>query len=156
MRHVLPFIGRGAASAAVAYRYWRIFVQTNNGDTSYISIGEIELRGTIGGSDFTTPSTPLIVSSEAGGTTKASAVDNVLDNLSWISTYGAITNEWIRLDLGSATAVAQVAMYVPSYGASRAPKDFIIQGSDDGTTFTDVKSFTDVTGWTSTVRTFDL
>jgi hypothetical protein len=37
------------------YRYWRIYVQTNNGDASFISMGEVELRDAIGGQDSTHP-----------------------------------------------------------------------------------------------------
>ena len=40
---------------------------------------------------------------------------------------------------------------------ARAPKDFKIQGSNDGVTFDDIATFTDVTGWALSVpKVFNL
>lgn len=144
----------GASTSAPAYRYWRIYVQTNNGHPNYISIAEIELRGTVGGTDLTTPSTPATESSAlVNGATKL--VDNDTSTGSvWIGT--TTTNQWVRFDMGSATVVAQVAIFPHSNVPDAAPKSFITQGSSDGTNFTDVKSFTNVTGWATSWKTFNL
>lgn len=142
-----------AAAVSKTWRYWRIFVQTNNGG-NLISLGEVQLRATVGGSDLTTTSTPVTASNAANA-----PVTNIRDNDTatlWATGVGVTTDSWVRLDLGTTQTVLQVAMYPQSTLLNRAPKDFIIQGSDDGTTFTDVKAFTDVTGWTTGWRTFDL
>ena len=142
-----------AAAVSKTWRYWRIFVQTNNGDPTYITIAEVQLRGTIGGADLTTGATPALAS------TQSSAVGNTLDGNTttiWASTANSVTDQWLRFDMGTPTTLAQVAMYPQSAFPNRAPKDFIIQGSDDGTTFTDVKAFTNSTGWTAAFRTFNL
>lgn len=136
-----------------AYRYWRIFVQTNDGNTGSIGIGEIELRGTVGGADLTTTGTPALASTTSGGFVAGNVRDNDTGTF-WIST--AATDQWLRLDLGTAQQVAQVAIYPRAGSLNSAPKDFIIQGSDDGTNFNDVKAFTGITGWTAAYRTFDL
>lgn len=144
-----------APATLQSWRYWRIFVQNNNGSASSIRMAEIELRATVGGADITTTTTPVLASSDDG----ASLVTNVRDNNTstvWASGIGSVTNQWVRLDLASAQTVAQVAIFPHSSALTAAPKDFIIQGSSDGTNFTDVKTFTGVTGWSVAWRTFDL
>ena len=142
------------APAAAAYRYWRIFVLVNDGGGS-VRINEVELRASAGGADLTTPSTPTTYSTRAG--TSFSSAQSIDDDTGtfWGSASGQTTNQWVRYDLGAPVVVAQVAIY-PNTSATTAPKDFIIQGSDDGTNFTDVKAFTNQTGWTAAWRTFDL
>jgi len=144
-----------APASLQSWRYWRIFAQTNNGNAGYIAIGEVELRGSIGGSDLTTITTPA-TSSSANGSFPATRIRDNNTTTQWQSQSGQTTNQWVRLDLASSQQVAQVAIYPYSSQLPSAPKDFIIQGSDDGTNFTDVKTFTDVTGWSAAWRTFDL
>lgn len=148
----------GASTSAPAYRYWRIYVQINDGDATYMSLAEIELRGSIGGADLTTSSTPTTQSSLFSGYPASNTVDNNTSQSSiWLNNYtDPPVNHWCRYDLGSPQTVAQVAMYPQSDALPRAPKDFIIQGSSDGTSFTDVKAFTGITNWDAAWRTFDL
>jgi hypothetical protein len=146
---------QAAAPALQSWRYWRTFIQTNDGNANSIGIGEIELRATLGGADLTTGSTPALASTSNGGFVANNVRDNDTGTV-WISATGQVTNQWVRLDLATAKTVAQVAIYPRSALLDSAPKDFIIQGSDDGTTFTDVKAFTGVTGWSAAWRTFDL
>lgn len=144
-----------AAALSKTWRYWRIFIQTNNGDASFITLAEVQLRDTLGGADLTTPSTPALASTQGTSSTAANLLDGGTATI-WATTSGSVANQWVRFDMGTPTTVAQVAMYPQSAFPNRSPKDFTIQGSDDGTTFTDVKSFTNITGWTATFRTFDL
>jgi hypothetical protein len=146
---------QAATAALQSWRYWRVFVQANDGNTGSIGIAEIELRGTVGGADLTTTSTPALASTSNGGFVANNVRDDNTGTV-WISGTGQVTNQWVRLDLATAKTVAQVAIYPRSAVLDSAPKDFIIQGSDDGTTFTDVKAFTGVTGWSAAYRTFDL
>ncbi len=142
-----------AAAVSKTWRYWRIFIQTNNGDSQYITLSEVQLRGTLGGADLTTSSTPVLASSASSAA--ANLLDGNLTNV-WATSPNSVTNQWVRFDMGTPTTLAQVAMYPQSTFLNRAPKDFIIQGSDDGTNFTDVKTFTNVTGWSAAFSTFDL
>lgn len=144
---------QAAAPALQSWRYWRIFIQTNDGNTGSIGIAEIELRATVGGADLTTASTPVTASTANGSFPAINVRDNDTGTF-WIST--AVTDQWVRLDLATAQQVAQVAIYPRAASLNSAPKDFIIQGSNDGTNFTDVKSFTGQTGWSAAYRTFDL
>ncbi len=144
-----------AAAVSKTWRYWRIFIQTNNGDASFIVLAEVQLRGTLGGADLTTPSTPALASTQGTSSTAANLLDGSTSTI-WATTSGSVTNQWVRFDMSTPTTLAQVAMYPQSAFLNRAPKDFIIQGSDDGTNFTDVITFTNITGWTAAFRTFDL
>lgn len=144
----------GQASGAAAYRYWRIYISENNGYSGATIIVEVELRGSVGGADLTSPSTPVAESSSAGSEFDgAKTVDNSLSSL-WQGNESS--GAWVRFDLGSPQVVGQVAIYPYSSLATTAPKNFTLQGSNDGTTFSDVKSFTGVTGWTAAWKTFDL
>lgn len=146
---------QAASSVSLTWRYWRIFIQTNNGDAQYIVIAEVQLRGALGGADLTTGATPALASTQGASSTAGNTLDGNTTTI-WATTSSSVTNQWLRFDMGTPTTLAQVAMYPQSSIFTRAPKDFIIQGSDDGTNFTDVKAFTNITGWTAAWRTFDL
>ena len=138
-----------------AYRYWRVFILNNNGNGLYIALAEIELRKTIGGADETTVSTPVTASSAEAG----NPVTNVRDNTAatfWLSSSGANTNQWVRLDLGAPAVIKQVGLQPQSGQLNRAPRQFELQGSNDGTTFSTVKAFDATGGWSGSLRTFDL
>lgn len=153
----------GIQSSAVLppYRYWRIYITLLNSGGANVGLEEIELRGTVGGADLTTGVTPVLASSflddGAGSSYPPSAtVDGYVDSpfSLWYSATGAGFPHWARYDLATAQAVAQVAIK-PYPSAASTPRDFKIQGSNDGTSFTDVKAFTGVASWTGW-KTFDL
>lgn len=148
--------GIGTSKGSKAYRYWRLFSLTNNGAT-YIAIAEVELRGVIGGADLTTTTTPATASTTNTTNAASNTVDNnIASTAAWLSAAGTTTDQWVRWDMATPTALAQIAIYPRSNALTSAPKDFVIQGSSDGTTFTDVKSFSGVTGWSAAWREFDL
>ncbi|MEN9885682.1 MAG: Bordetella phage [Pseudomonadota bacterium] len=139
-----------------AHRYWRVCITANNGD-SYYSIQEIELRGSVGGADLTTPA--MTAATNNAFLPAANAFDNdFADYFSpWLSNPGASTPLWVSIDLGSAQSVAELAMWCQNYagGPARAPQDFKLQSSDDNSSWTDEASFTGVTTWAAgTAKTF--
>lgn len=135
----------GASTPAPAYRYWRIYITALNDGGSQVALTEVELRGTVGGADLTTSSTPVLESSVSGGYYPGVyTVDGYIASF-WISDTGV--PHWLRYDLGSAEQVAQVAIY-PWAAPMYCPRDFVIQGSADGVSFTNIKSFSGVAAWT--------
>lgn len=67
--------------------------------------------------------------------------------------------QWGYWDLLTPTTVAELAVWPQnnSNAAARGPKDFLVQGSNDASSWTTVKSYSGVTGWTAGVaKTFDL
>ncbi len=156
----LLMVAAATGAPAASYRYWRIFILNNNGDINFIALNEIELRGSVGGEDVTTPATPVTASTQVHAQyTPQSTVDNFLGvSPWWVSAQFAVTNQWLLYDLGTPTAIAQVAMcFNDQYVAARSPKDLRIEGSNDGTNFTTVKTFLGNTSWPAGVfKVFDL
>ena len=143
--------GGDTGGGGASYRYWRIFILNNNGAPGYTALNEIELRGSVGGADITTPATPVTASTQLAHYIPESTVDNSLSApLLWASSPKSTTNQWLRYDLGTPTAIAQVAMCwdaVNVTGSGTNPKDLRIEGSNDGTNFTTVKTFLGNTSW---------
>lgn len=139
----------GASTSAPAYRYWRIYVTALNSSGTQVAINEVELRGTVGGADQTTSTTPVLESSYlvAEDASYYPGINTVDGNVSssWASAYTSPPH-FVRYDLTTQKAIVQVAIY-PFWSSINCPRDFKIQGSNDGVNFTDVKSFTSVAAW---------
>ncbi len=134
-----------------SHRYWRIAISANNGDASNTQICEMEFRGSVGGSDLTGSGTVLSggSGSDGLGNEAAKAFDNNTTT-TWVRT--SATNTWIGYDFGSATTVAEVmirAYTAPGTEYSRAPKNFTLDYSDDGSSWTTADTFT-AYGWVAT------
>jgi hypothetical protein len=152
----------GSSPSVTAYRYYRIYVTANNGDSRF-ALGELELATSSGGSDITSPGMATSQdTSGAGDLPFAYAIDNVNSGPgdAWYVDAANTLPHWGWVDLSTPAAAVQLRMqcqYFATYGPARAPKDFVVQGSDDSMTWTDIQSFTGVTGWAiGTWRTFDL
>lgn len=141
----------GAFTSAPAYRYWRIYITALNSGGAQVAIMEVELRTTAGGADQTTSATPVLESSylvaeDTSYYPAANTVDGIVSTY-WASASYTPPPHFVRYDLTTQKAIVQVAIY--PFGASiNCPRDFKIQGSNDGVNFTDVKSFTAVDAWT--------
>lgn len=141
-----------SSSGPVAYRYWRIFISANNGDVSYTGLSEVELRTTEGGVDVTSPSTVVTSGTLYSGSYPGSnTVDNNTGSI-WLANPGA---NWIMYDLVTPTVIAEIGMYLYTSALNAAPKDFVVQGSNDGTTFTDIVAFSGIT-FTSAWKYFSM
>ena len=140
------------------YRYWRIYITTNNGDT-YTALQEVELHATVGGVDITSTSMSTFQSSYYGGNTGAKAFDNDYTDYGsgpWVTAGGAAPH-YVGIDLGTALSVSEVALFPQNYGGgpARAPMDFEVQASADGAAWLTMGSFTGQTGWVAgTGRSF--
>lgn len=152
--------GGGGGSTDPTARYWRIYMTATNGDSIYC-FQEVEIRGSVGGSDLTSPFSTCAASSTLGSPFFPSeAVDNNTtdDQQVWASATGS--PQWWSVDLGSAQLVAEVAIMPQnngSFGPGRAPQDFLIQRSDDNANWDTIKTVTGSTGWTAgTYRTFSI
>jgi len=142
----------GASASAPAYRYWRIYITALNSGGAQVGIMEVELRTTAGGADQTTSATPVLESSyhmdEYGSYYPGVNTIDGFTNSYWASSlYTPLPPHFIRYDLTTQKAIVQVAIY-PYPADINCPRDFKIQGSNDGVNFTDVKSFTSVATWT--------
>ena len=138
-------------------RFWRLLVTALGSGAYYAVINEIELRGTVGGIDLTTPSTPI--THTIGGTDDCPVSDMVDGNVNtaWFSKASPIVPFSITFDLLAPKLIKQIAIYPgDQYNVVRSPASFVVQKSSDGLAFEDVATFTNVAYRTNTWKTFDL
>lgn len=142
------------AAQAGQYRFMRLLVSANNGD-SYLTVQEIEFRETLGGPDVTTPVNSTDQSSYfvQDGANAAKMIDNNLTDVlnSWTTGPGGLP-QWASFDLGVPRTIQEVAIWrqPASWANGREPKNFIIQGSNTSLTandWVDLKSFANKTSW---------
>lgn len=148
-----------------SYRYWRLNVTANNGDTSFLRVAEIELL--VSGVDQTTgKGGTATASSENGGDgiyAPSKAFDDDLDLSTgcWL-TASANTTGWVTIDLGSVTTIDAYSISAYSHAYSdgslpQMPKNWTLQGSNTSQTgpWDDVDTKINQTGWVrSEKRTF--
>jgi len=161
-----------ASAGPSAHRYWRIVISANDGNTQYFGFTEVELRGSVGGSDLMSTQTGV------GAATAAREVNN--SNAAWRGADGSLTSGWLgtippvgitpengwwQYDFGnpsqvgvSTADVRQIVIHGSFNAPTASPRDFTLQWSDDGTTWTTALTVAGQTGWTgaSDARTFDV
>lgn len=152
-----------------AFRYYRLYMTANNGDALY-QIQEVEFLA------LTSPTPPLenlagafnvgTVSSDITGSGTASASSETAgfeagkafdDNAAswWASTGGPPNPTWLKYDLGAGNAETVTAYSITPNASepNRAPRDWILQGSNNDSDWTDLDTRTDEQAWT-TKRTY--
>lgn len=148
---VMPAKGGGEA------RYWRLLVTALGPGADGASINEIELRGTVGGIDLTTPSTPITHTLDGADFYPASWMVDGDVNTRWIPNAAPSTPFYITFDLLVPTQVKQIAIYPGDISnVPRSPASFVVQKYGKGLFFEDVKTFTNVAYSANTWKTFDL
>ena len=150
-------VRKQAAVTGPTYRYWRLSISAQNGDDRYAALGEIQLRPVAGGATATTTQTPVSSSlTSYAGYPLSNLVDGNPSTL-WSSAPAPSFPFTVTLDLGTPTAINEVAIHPQAGGAARAPSQFTVQGSLDGINFTNVKEFVNVRSWADMqFRTFAL
>lgn len=121
-----------------AHRYWRIYSIINRGSATYTQFAEIELRATSGGADQTTTGGgPVSFSHALQAGSAAGTVAN--DGTTTFAQIADTTNVWWRYDFGAGNEkdITEVAIWGAVGAANRAPGQFAVQYSDDGTSWTD-------------------
>ena len=96
----------------------------------------------------TTPS-PYVVTRSSVWSAPADHAWRIFDGIktdnedyTWISAANEL-NPWICVDLGTKTKMTSFKLWLDT-GKNKFPEDFTLQGSNDGTNFTNIKSFTNV------------
>lgn len=134
--------GGGGGSSAV---FWRIFVVDNNGDATFTKIPEVQLRGSLNGSDLTEVLNggnfvgKAFASGDAGINTEAwRAFDSDLTAGNGWAGVGT-ANLWLAYKFTSSTEVRQLALLAngDSAGPPRQPRNFLVQMSSDSTNGSD-------------------
>ena len=126
------------------HAYWRLAIMMSEGNSA-VSVGELELRTTVGGSDVAnggTPTSRTVFSSPTYDADKA--FDNNSSTL-WSAQYAS---DWLRYQFVSPVKIVQISVRARTDGfANTSPRDFNIQYSDDGTNWTTFWGVVGQTGW---------
>lgn len=133
------------------YSEFRLYITAINGGSN-CALAELELLDPDG----------YDVSVGIGGNATSSSnypgesVDRLFDNSTastWTSADGAGTPHWVRLDTVIRANVTSFALTNQNGLGNRMPKDFILQGSNNGgSSWDDLKTVTNETGWANLER----
>lgn len=142
---------------------WRIRVSDNNGSAT-TTFMEVELRAALAGADQTTPAVDATTRDRIGGSVPNSGghpVGAFDDSIAFTLAAAQVTNampNFLDYRFASPVSILQIAITSRVDGFNdQAPKDFKLQRSSDGISFTDIATFSGSTGWTpGLVRTFNV
>ena len=138
-----------APSAGAAHRYWRLYITANNGG-SVAALTEFRLFTVPDLINRATGGTPY-ASTTYGSEAPARAFDgNISSN--WASALGASYPHWLAYDLGEGNErkIDAIELFSRSSGdVVQMVRDFEVQWSDDGSTWTTEWSVAGETGWGS-------
>lgn len=152
----------GGGGSGPPYRYYRIYITDNNGDATYTGIGECIMATSAGGAQAATGGTASASTQYTSSTGSArQAFDGNTTGVSngWVTAGGSALPSWLKYDFGAGNAktLVEIRLYNQTDQYTRPPKDFVVQASNDDTTWTDINSFTGITGWVnSTPKTLTL
>ena len=138
--------------ALTAYSKYRLLVtrtsSTLAGSPGYVTVNDFDLWTTAGRSDArlgATAGATFSASGQYAGQPPGLAFDGNASTY-WESDNAVAASRWLRIDLPSAVVVHSFYINSISY-PNEIPRDFKLQGSNDGTTWVDLFS---VTGWVTT------
>lgn len=128
------------------FLYVRIYMTANNGD-SYYQIYEVEVAASAGGADQCTGGTGTASENHVSYPPARAFDGGLTDGTSWASDAGA-PPIWLKYAFPSEALVYEVSIWGPATAqAARAPKDFLIEGSNDNIAWTTLKTVTNQTAW---------
>lgn len=114
-----------------ARRYWRFFI-TANGESTLLGISEIQFRESTSGADVT--GSGIASASSENSTNYASNAFDDNTSTRWYSDFSPLTfPQWIQYDFGAGNekTIVEYTIYQNLGDVTRAPKDWILQYSDD-------------------------
>lgn len=142
-----PASAGGGGAPYGSHRYWRIYVDANNGDASLTAIAELQFKDSTG-TNLVGSGTVLSGGSGTDGIGNDPS-DGFDGNFStqWART--ATGTCWLGYDFGSAVAVHHAAIAPTSSGfvLARTPKTGGLEYSDDGSTWTRAEPFGPTAIW---------
>ena len=136
-----------AVVTAVPHRYWRINITAVNGNLTSVSLANLELYTAIPGANIASGGTASASSVFAGIYVASLAFNSQLNDF-WNSAAGA--PQWLAYDFGAGNEKAIVSVGLHGRdgpAADQMPKDFDVQYSDNGSTWTTEWSVTNQTSW---------
>ena len=119
-----------------AHSYWRVHITTNNG-ASRTSIGQLEMASEDGGTNLCTGGT-IIFDAENGSYPATNAFNGNNANL-WAN--ATANPHWLGYQFAAPVDIKEVRMWNPA--STECPKNYTIEHSDDGITWTLAEAYTE-------------
>ena len=134
--------------ALVAYTHYRLYITKNSlGNNGYFAINELGLFEDADSSGVDLCLGAVASASNTNGAyVAANAIDGVPSTV-WETT-SASGDKWFSVQLPSAKAIRSLYLSSTTWGGE-CPRDFLIQGSNDGTNWTTIVAFNDFVTTTS-------
>lgn len=125
-----------------AFSRYRLYITKTAGGSNYASLYSFGLYEDAdhSGVDLCLGSTASASSAYASNTVAQNAIDGSATSY-WESS-GANLPQWISVDLGTPKQVRSMYLHAAPYSGEQ-PRDFLLQGSDDGAAWTTIAVFTD-------------
>lgn len=139
-----------SSAITAGYRYYRLYITANSGGAAYTALSNLELIDATDLDITTGISGNASASSNYPGEIPAHAFDDATSP--WVTNDGLAIPSWIKIDLKQLGVVASFAITSQSGSPERAPANFELQGSNDNSSWTTVKSVSGQTGWASLER----
>lgn len=117
------------------HRYWRLYIERNVGNASFLDIREVELREYIGGADVTGSGTAS--ASHANASWPASGAFDDNSSTAWaVFSPGPVYPEWLKYDFGAGNLKDIVEVALTPYTIAEMAAVMSVQYSDDDSTWT--------------------
>ena len=140
---------------ATAYRYYKlVFSKNSNNDNRYYAVNEWELYEQVGATG-----TNLCIGATASasgnyGSQVASLTIDGNPTTCWESSLDGAPS-WLKVDLGAEHVARSMVIKSTTYSNER-PKDFVLQGSNDNSTWTVIGTYTGADAFITTSGVFPL
>jgi hypothetical protein len=139
-----------------AHAYWRLNITANNGSPNNVTIAEMQYRTTVGGSNVATGGTAT-ATNNLSGYAPSQAFDGNASTF-WVSNTGPTV--YLAYHFTSAVAIVEYTMAARNDNAAYlpdTPKNWTLDFSDDGATWTTLATVTGQASWgLGEVRTFEV
>ena len=145
-------IGTQPDYPANSYLYWRLDIATNNGNTSWTKIADMEFRPNAGGNDQTERGVATAKTFEGATYAPWKAFDNTTAN-SWLTATGEVAPTWIAYQHPVPVVVEEIQISGDS-DPTKQVRDFTLQYSSDGIVWFTKASYTGITWIGYEIKTF--
>ena len=140
---------------ATAYRYYRlVFSKNSNNDNRYYTVNEWELYEQVGATGTNLCIGATASASGIYGSQVASLAIDGNPTTYWESSLDGAPS-WLKVDLG-AEHVARSMVIKSTINPDERPKDFVLQGSNDNSTWTVIGAYTGADAFITTSGVFTL
>lgn len=140
---------------ATAYQYYRlVFSKSSGNDNRYYAVSEWELYEQVGATGTNLCIGATASASGAYGSQVASLSIDGNPTTYWESSLNGAPS-WLKVDLG-AEHVARSMVIKSTQHPNEIPKDFVLQGSNDNSTWTVIETYTGADAFITTSGVFTL